>query len=167
MARQCIQHTRPRNATWFKEKAMLAEANESSQILDEEQLAFLADLGILDGQAAQTTILNTATFQTEDLDTYDSDCDDVSNAKVVLMANLSNYGYDVILELPHSKPYHDDMDNQRKATKEKNNKSVTAKLERYKEQVKIFKQRLNMDLSTHEKMIDSQMDDMIKEKLAL
>nr|GEV61083.1 retrovirus-related Pol polyprotein from transposon TNT 1-94 [Tanacetum cinerariifolium] len=34
----------------------------------------------------------------EDLDAYDSDCDDVSNAKVVLMANLSNYGSDVILE---------------------------------------------------------------------
>ncbi|GJV13387.1 hypothetical protein Tco_1354928 [Tanacetum coccineum] len=31
---------------------------------------------------------------TEDLDAYDSDCDDVSNAKAVLMANLSNYGSD-------------------------------------------------------------------------
>ncbi|GKA64808.1 GEM-associated protein 2 [Tanacetum coccineum] len=41
-----------RNAEWFKEKAMLAEAQESGQILDEEQLAFLADLGIPDGQAA-------------------------------------------------------------------------------------------------------------------
>ncbi|GKD07922.1 hypothetical protein Tco_1187607 [Tanacetum coccineum] len=29
---------------------------------------------------------------TEDLDAYDFDCDDVSNAKAVLMANLSNYG---------------------------------------------------------------------------
>ncbi|GJS71264.1 reverse transcriptase domain-containing protein [Tanacetum coccineum] len=35
---------------------------------------------------------------TEDLDTYDSDCDDISNAKVVLMANISNYGSDIILE---------------------------------------------------------------------
>ncbi|GJU82123.1 hypothetical protein Tco_1284488 [Tanacetum coccineum] len=46
----------------FKEKAMLAEAHESGQILDEEQLAFLADPGIPDGQAAQTTIPNTAAF---------------------------------------------------------------------------------------------------------
>nr|GEV86962.1 hypothetical protein [Tanacetum cinerariifolium] len=45
MARQCTQPKRPRNAAWFKEKAMLAEAQESSQILDEEQLAFLADPG--------------------------------------------------------------------------------------------------------------------------
>nr|GEU42196.1 retrovirus-related Pol polyprotein from transposon TNT 1-94 [Tanacetum cinerariifolium] len=34
----------------------------------------------------------------EDLDTYDSDCDDVSNAKPVLMANISNYDSDVISE---------------------------------------------------------------------
>ncbi|GKF35873.1 hypothetical protein Tco_0112631 [Tanacetum coccineum] len=48
----------------------------------------------------------------EDLDAYDSDYDDVSNAKAVLMANLSNYGSDVISEVPHFKPYHTDMDNQ-------------------------------------------------------
>ncbi|GJY25898.1 hypothetical protein Tco_0400624 [Tanacetum coccineum] len=56
------------------------------------------DSGIPDGQAAQTTIPNNAAFQTEDLDAYDSGCDDVSNAKAVLMANLSNYGSDVISE---------------------------------------------------------------------
>ncbi|GJZ19020.1 retrovirus-related pol polyprotein from transposon TNT 1-94 [Tanacetum coccineum] len=33
---------------------------------------------------------------TGDLDAYDSYCDDVSNAKAVLIANLSNYGLDVI-----------------------------------------------------------------------
>ncbi|GKC57923.1 hypothetical protein Tco_1085521, partial [Tanacetum coccineum] len=103
---------RPRNAAWFKENAMLAEAQESGQILDEEQLAFLVDLSIPNGQYAQTTILNTAAFHTEDLDAYDSDCDDVSNAKAVLMANLSNYGSDVILEVPHFEPNHTDMDNQ-------------------------------------------------------
>nr|GEV98743.1 hypothetical protein [Tanacetum cinerariifolium] len=48
---------------------------ESGQILDEEQLAFLADLCIPDGQAAQTTISNTNAFQTKELDTYDFDCD--------------------------------------------------------------------------------------------
>ncbi|GJR62441.1 integrase, catalytic region, zinc finger, CCHC-type containing protein [Tanacetum coccineum] len=62
MARQCTKPKRPRNDTWFKEKAMLAEVQESCQILDEEQLAFLADPGIPDGQAAQTTILNTVAF---------------------------------------------------------------------------------------------------------
>ncbi|GKB28676.1 hypothetical protein Tco_0868077 [Tanacetum coccineum] len=112
MARQCTQPKRPRNAAWFKEKAMLAEAQEAGQILNEEQLVFLANLGISDGQATQTTISNTVAFQTEDLDAYDYDCDDVSNAKTVLMANLSNYGSDVILEVSHSETYHNDMDNQ-------------------------------------------------------
>ncbi|GJZ86903.1 integrase, catalytic region, zinc finger, CCHC-type containing protein [Tanacetum coccineum] len=62
MARQCTQPKRPRNAAWFQDKAMLAEAQESGQILDEEQLAFLADLDIPDGQATQTTIPNNAAF---------------------------------------------------------------------------------------------------------
>nr|GFB02989.1 hypothetical protein [Tanacetum cinerariifolium] len=55
-----------------KEKAMLAEAQEARQILDEEQLAFFADPGVQDGQAIQTIISNNASFQTKDLDTYDS-----------------------------------------------------------------------------------------------
>ncbi|GKC94254.1 retrovirus-related pol polyprotein from transposon TNT 1-94 [Tanacetum coccineum] len=175
MARQCTQPKRPRNVAWFKDKAMLAKAQEARQILDEEQLAFLADPGIPDSQAA------------------------------VLMANLSNYDSDVISDVLHSDSYHNDMDNQKtqlatvqdtnlyaqqdsmilsvieqmseqminhvnnweKANQEKNNESVTAELERYKERVKTFEQRLNIDLSSREKMIDSQMDDMIKETLAL
>nr|GEX50602.1 hypothetical protein [Tanacetum cinerariifolium] len=67
------------NATTVKEKAMLVEAQEAGQILDEGQLAFLVDLGIPAGQA-QTIIPHNAAFQTKDLDTYDSDCDDLSNA---------------------------------------------------------------------------------------
>ncbi|GJU94954.1 retrovirus-related pol polyprotein from transposon TNT 1-94 [Tanacetum coccineum] len=85
MARQCTQPKQPRNATWYKDKAMLAEAQEAGQILDEEQL---------------------------DLDTYDYDCDDISNAKAILMANISNYGSDVILEVPYSETYLNDMENQ-------------------------------------------------------
>nr|GEW26608.1 hypothetical protein [Tanacetum cinerariifolium] len=50
---------------------------------------------VLDGQAVQTIIPNNAAFQTEDLDIYDSDCDDISNVKAILMANISNYGSDV------------------------------------------------------------------------
>nr|GEV14636.1 retrovirus-related Pol polyprotein from transposon TNT 1-94 [Tanacetum cinerariifolium] len=88
-----------RNAAWYKNKVMLAEAQEAGQILDEEQLVFLTDLGLPYGQAVQTIIPNNAAFQTKDLDTYDFDCDDISNAKAVLMANNSNYGFDVISEV--------------------------------------------------------------------
>nr|GEU39092.1 hypothetical protein [Tanacetum cinerariifolium] len=151
MAKQCTQPKRLRNATWYKDKPMLAEAHEARKILDVEHLAFLADPGVLDGQAIRTIIQHNAAFQTKDLDTYDSDCNDVSSAKAVLMVHIPNYGLDVILE----------------ANKEQNNESVITEHERYKERVKTFEQCLNIDLSSHEKMIDSQIDDMIKEKLAL
>nr|GEV80308.1 hypothetical protein [Tanacetum cinerariifolium] len=91
IAMQCTQLKRTRNAAWYKDKAMLVEAQEAGQILDEEQLAFLADPGVLDGQAIQAIIPKNAAFQNEDLDTDDSKCDDISNAKTVLMANISNY----------------------------------------------------------------------------
>nr|GEV89863.1 reverse transcriptase domain-containing protein [Tanacetum cinerariifolium] len=55
--------------------------------------------GIPAGQA-QTIIPHNAAFQTKDLDTYDSNCDDLSNAQAVFMANISNYGSDVISEVP-------------------------------------------------------------------
>ncbi|GJX20335.1 retrovirus-related pol polyprotein from transposon TNT 1-94 [Tanacetum coccineum] len=77
MARQCTQLKRPRNVSWYKEKAMLVEAQEAGQILDEEKIAVLADPGILADQA-QKIIPHNGAFQTEDLDTYDLDYDDLS-----------------------------------------------------------------------------------------
>nr|GEV10859.1 reverse transcriptase domain-containing protein [Tanacetum cinerariifolium] len=47
---------RPRSYAWFKEKLMLAKAQEACQILDEDQLAFKADPGIVEVQVAQQTI---------------------------------------------------------------------------------------------------------------
>nr|GEX79747.1 hypothetical protein [Tanacetum cinerariifolium] len=96
MDRQCTQPKRPRNAAWYKDKAILAEAQEARKILAEEQLAFLIDPWVLNGQAIQTIILNNAAFYTEDLNTYDSNCDDISNTKAMLMANISKYDYDVL-----------------------------------------------------------------------
>ncbi|GJR86058.1 hypothetical protein Tco_0210069 [Tanacetum coccineum] len=55
------QPKRPRNASLYKEKATLAEAQKAGQILDEEQLVFLADPGIPAGQA-QTIIPHNAAF---------------------------------------------------------------------------------------------------------
>nr|GEV83692.1 hypothetical protein [Tanacetum cinerariifolium] len=144
MARKCTQPKRPRNAKWYKEKAMLAEAQEARKILDEDQLTFPVDPGVLDGQAVQTIIPNNAAFQTKDLDTYDSDYDDSSNAKAVLMANISNYGSDVISEAQQdlmilyvieqmSKQMINPVNNWEKANKEQNNESVIAELDRYKE----------------------------------
>ncbi|GKB88691.1 hypothetical protein Tco_0960963 [Tanacetum coccineum] len=79
--KQCTLAKRPRNATWFKEKAMLAEVHESGQILDEDQQAFLADPGITNCYDVQPIISHNAAFQIDDLDAYDSDCNDISSAK--------------------------------------------------------------------------------------
>ncbi|GJT25590.1 hypothetical protein Tco_0895527 [Tanacetum coccineum] len=161
-----------------------AEAQEAGQILDEEQLAFLAYPGVPDGQAVQTIIPNNAGFQTEDLDTYDSDYNEKhSNSNITLYSyylqetqqsnvqdtNLQAQQDLMILSVIEqmSKQMINHVNNWEKANKEQNSESVTAELERYKEQVKTFEQRLNIDLSSREKIIDSQMDDMIKEKLAL
>ncbi|GKG43576.1 hypothetical protein Tco_0482669, partial [Tanacetum coccineum] len=37
-------------------------------------------------------------YQADDLDAYDSDCEELNIAKVALMANLSHYGSDVLTE---------------------------------------------------------------------
>nr|GEY49882.1 hypothetical protein [Tanacetum cinerariifolium] len=50
--------------------------------------------------------------RTKDLDAYDSNCDDLSSAKAVLMANLSSCDSDVLSEVPYSDSYPDDMLNQ-------------------------------------------------------
>ncbi|GKF46433.1 hypothetical protein Tco_0136235 [Tanacetum coccineum] len=85
------------NATTAKVKDIWLEAQEAGQILDEEKLAFLTDPRKTIDQA-QTIIPHNAAFHTEDLDTYDSDCDDLPTAQAILMANISNYGFDVISE---------------------------------------------------------------------
>ncbi|GJR97866.1 hypothetical protein Tco_0270040 [Tanacetum coccineum] len=159
-------------------------------------------------QVDKQELLNATIANTGDLDTYDSECDDLSTAQAVLMDNISNYGSDIISEDFEQSPVMDFTNNEissdsniilysqylqetqqatvqdtnlqaqqdsmilsvikqmleqminhvnnwEKANKEQNNESIIAELERYKERVKTFEQRLNIDLSSREKMIDS------------
>nr|GEU55614.1 hypothetical protein [Tanacetum cinerariifolium] len=84
--------------SWFKDKVLLVQAQANGQILHEEELAFLADPGIVEAQATHTVITRNAAYQADDLDAYDSDCDEINSAKVALMANLSHYGSDDLAE---------------------------------------------------------------------
>nr|GFB17559.1 hypothetical protein [Tanacetum cinerariifolium] len=43
-------------------------------------------------------VTNNAAYQADDLDAYDSDCDELNSAKIALMANLSHYGFDNLAE---------------------------------------------------------------------
>ncbi|GJT81563.1 retrovirus-related pol polyprotein from transposon TNT 1-94 [Tanacetum coccineum] len=98
MSRQCTKLKRKRDDSWFKEKVLLVQAQAHGQILNEEELAFLADPDIPEGQSTQTVITHNAAYQADDLDAYDSDCDELNSAKVALMANLSHYGSDALAE---------------------------------------------------------------------
>ncbi|GKC52886.1 gag-pol polyprotein, partial [Tanacetum coccineum] len=51
------------------------------------------------GKATQTVITHNAAYQADNLDAYDSDCDELNTAKVALMANLSYYGSDALAEV--------------------------------------------------------------------
>ncbi|GJY26633.1 hypothetical protein Tco_0401359, partial [Tanacetum coccineum] len=55
--------------------------------------------GIAEGQATQTVITHNVAYQADDLDAYDSDCDELNTTKVALMANLSHYGSDALAEV--------------------------------------------------------------------
>ncbi|GJX41998.1 hypothetical protein Tco_0256988 [Tanacetum coccineum] len=112
MSKQCTKPRRKRDDSWFKDKVLLVQAQASGQILHEEELAFLADPGIPEAQATQTVITHNAAYQADDLDAYDSDCDELNSAKVALMANLSHYGSDALSEVHNHDNVNNNMINQ-------------------------------------------------------
>ncbi|GJY84053.1 retrovirus-related pol polyprotein from transposon TNT 1-94 [Tanacetum coccineum] len=96
IAKQCTKPKRKRDDTWFNDKVLLVQAQASGQALTEEEIAFLADPGLPDVQNSQTVITHNAAYQADDLDAYDSDCDELNSAKIALMANLSRNGSDAL-----------------------------------------------------------------------
>ncbi|GJQ90900.1 retrovirus-related pol polyprotein from transposon TNT 1-94 [Tanacetum coccineum] len=110
--RQCLKPKRKRYATWFREKVLLVEAQGNGKVLNEKELEFLADPGIVEGLVTQSVITHNAAYQADDLDAYDLDCDEISTAKEVLMANFSSYGSDVLSKVPIFDNTNNDMLNQ-------------------------------------------------------
>ncbi|GJU13950.1 integrase, catalytic region, zinc finger, CCHC-type containing protein [Tanacetum coccineum] len=111
MSKQCTKPKRKRDDTWFKDKVLLVQAQANSQILHEEELAFLADPGIAEGQSTQTVITHNVAYQADDLDAYDSDCE-LNTAKVAIMVNLSHYGSNVLAEVHNPDNIDNNMINQ-------------------------------------------------------
>ncbi|GJW34235.1 hypothetical protein Tco_0054267 [Tanacetum coccineum] len=186
-----------RDDLWFKDKVLLVQAQANGQIRHEEELAFFADPGTAEGQAAQTIITHNASYQADDLDAYDSDCDELNTAKVALMANflimvqmlslryhnpdnvdnnMINQGVQYVTESQQAAVHNSNSSAQQDAlilsvieqlktpvincTKiNLDNKSVndtlTAELERYREQVKVLKEGQNVDLKSKDNVSDS------------
>nr|GEX85982.1 hypothetical protein [Tanacetum cinerariifolium] len=92
---QPIQGRRERDAEWFKDKVLLVQAQANGQ---KEELEFLADPGTAESSSNQTVVTNNAAYQANDLDAYDLDCDELNFEKIALMANLSHYGSDNLVE---------------------------------------------------------------------
>ncbi|GKC65277.1 hypothetical protein Tco_1097875, partial [Tanacetum coccineum] len=141
-------------------------------------------------------ITHNAAYQADDLDAYDSDCDELNTAKVALMANLSHYGSDALAEVHNHDNVNNNMINQdvqvmlsseqsnvnfnssaqqdalilyvieqlktqvANCTKinlenKSGNDTLTADLERYKEQVKALNEGQNVDLKSKNNISDS------------
>nr|GFB99431.1 hypothetical protein [Tanacetum cinerariifolium] len=91
---------------------------------------------------------NNASYQADDLDAYNSDCDEINSVKIPLMANLSHYGSDNLAENASSPAQQDDLIlsvieqhktqvvNYTKINHDNKNVNeiLTAELERYKDQ---------------------------------
>nr|GEW39386.1 copia-type Pol polyprotein [Tanacetum cinerariifolium] len=78
MSKQCTKPKRKRDEAWFKDKVLLVQAQANGQVLNEEELEFLEDPGIAEAQSTQYVITNNAAYQADDLDAYDSDCDEIN-----------------------------------------------------------------------------------------
>nr|GEV47017.1 hypothetical protein [Tanacetum cinerariifolium] len=96
---KCTKPKRKRDAEWFKDKVLLVQAQVNGQVLQEEELEFLADPGTAESSSNQNVVTTNAAYQADDLDAYDSDCDELNSIKITLMANLSHYGSDNLAEV--------------------------------------------------------------------
>nr|GFB27978.1 hypothetical protein [Tanacetum cinerariifolium] len=131
MFKQCTKPKRRRDEQWFKDKVLLVQAQANGQVLQEEELKFLANPGIAETSSTQYAVTNNAAYQADDLDAYYSDCDELNSAKIALMVNLSHYGSDNLAEI--------NRDNKNV------NEILTAELKRYKNQERILKEHNNVD----------------------
>nr|GEV46062.1 putative reverse transcriptase domain-containing protein [Tanacetum cinerariifolium] len=91
MSKQCTKPKRKRDAKWFKDKVLLVQAQANGQVLQEEELEFLADSGTADSSSNQNVVTTNDAYQADDLDAYDSDYDELNSAKIALMENLSRF----------------------------------------------------------------------------
>nr|GFB08303.1 hypothetical protein [Tanacetum cinerariifolium] len=81
-------------------RVLLFKKGVSDVIIAKEKGIWQGNPRVVENQDTQKIISHNAAFQTDDLDAFDSDCDEAPGAKAVLMANLSIYDSNVIFEVP-------------------------------------------------------------------
>nr|GEW21660.1 hypothetical protein [Tanacetum cinerariifolium] len=88
----CTTGKRVKDSEWFKEKMLLAQAQEAEVVLDEEQQDFLSDSLEETNDCEDLQLQATTKFKADQVDAYDSDCDDEATTNAIFMANLSYVG---------------------------------------------------------------------------
>ncbi|GJX00527.1 retrovirus-related pol polyprotein from transposon TNT 1-94 [Tanacetum coccineum] len=89
IARNCTQPKRPQNSNYFKDKMLLMQAQENGEVLDEEQLLFLAgeqantfDADVYNQPVQDLALNEDNIFQADKCDAFDLDVDDEPTAHV-------------------------------------------------------------------------------------
>ncbi|GKA44811.1 hypothetical protein Tco_0737607 [Tanacetum coccineum] len=139
---------------------------QASANLHEEELHFWQSKNSK-SQTTRLSLPHNASYQADDLDAYDSDCDELNTAKVALMANLSHNGTNTLSErlkltsdsniIPYSQYL---IESQQAAVQNSNSHAqqddlILSELEPYKEQVKVLKEGQNVDLRSKDNVSDS------------
>nr|GEW87497.1 hypothetical protein [Tanacetum cinerariifolium] len=82
MSKQCTKPKRKRDAEWFKDKVLLVQSQANGQVLQEEELEFLADPGMIETSSNQYVITNNAAYQVDDLEVHNQD--NITNNLMIL-----------------------------------------------------------------------------------
>nr|GEU45809.1 hypothetical protein [Tanacetum cinerariifolium] len=81
-----------RNSSNLRQQATIHDERVTVQPLRRRQNSYVVDLGITEGPVTQSAITHHATYQADDLDAYDSDCDEISTAKAEELEFLADLG---------------------------------------------------------------------------
>ncbi|GJU49425.1 hypothetical protein Tco_1218980 [Tanacetum coccineum] len=119
IAKQCITKKRMKDSEWFKDKMLLAQAQESGVVLNKEQHDFLADNLEETNDCEDLQLQATTNFKANHVDAYDSHCDDEATTNAIFMENLSpvgslnddtvepRYDSDMLFKIPYYDTYYD------------------------------------------------------------
>nr|GEY97811.1 hypothetical protein [Tanacetum cinerariifolium] len=136
---------------------LLVQAQANGQVLQEEELEFLAYPRTAESSSTQNVITTNAAYQADDVDAYDSNCDEINSAKIALMENF--YGSDNLVENSTLPALQDDlilsvikqlktqMVNCTKINQDNKqvNELLTAELERYRNQERVLNEQKHDD----------------------
>nr|GEV99626.1 hypothetical protein [Tanacetum cinerariifolium] len=92
-----------------RDKVLLVQSHATRQVLQEKELEFLANPGTTESSSNQNVVTTNAAYQADDLDAYDSNCDELNSVKIALMANLSHYSFDNLAENSNLPALQDDL----------------------------------------------------------